>query len=346
MSIRTNRPKSQYNINMQIVALFNCAAKTGKTTLAYHIAWMLTELGHRTLLADFDPQAKLSAIALGEDKLEAFWSDPLNTLSAALNADEVRIPHTESLADGLSIIVGDPCLAECEETLAKAWPRCMRAHPSALRCTTMPWQIMRAIAQREAAEFVIVDLAHNLGALTRATLLAADHILIPTTATLYSLRALSVLGPALLRWRADWERIRDITMMTQPHGAFSAAGYVLTGPPDEKYQAALDAAYSQYLPAPSFSSSPQLCRIRQYPALIALAKRAGKPMFALKPADGAIRSHAASVRDCYEDFRRLADAIISASAAYQPKQQIAADLCARQTTACCSRLNHEIGPQM
>jgi len=341
-----NRPKLQYNINMQIVALFNCAAKTGKTTLAYHIAWMLTELGHRTLLADFDPHSHLSAIALGEDKLEAFWSDRSNTLSAALNADEVRIPHTESLADGLSIIVGDPCLAECEDALAAAWRRCLRAHPSALRRTTMPSQIMRTIAQREDAEFVIVDLASNLGALTRATLLAADHILIPAKATLLSLHALSVLGPTLLRWRADWECARDLIMMTQPRGAFAAAGYVLTGPPDEKRQAALEAAYRQHLPAPSFSGSPQLCRIRHYPSLIELAARAGKPMFALKPADGAIRSHAASVQNCYEDFRRLADAIISASAAYQSNQGAAVDLCARQTTACCSRPSHEIGPQM
>ena len=333
---------------MQILALFNCAAKTGKTTLAYHIAWMLTELGHRTLLADFDPQAHLSAMALGVDKLEAFWSDRSNTLSAALNADEVRIPHTESITDGLSIIVGDPWLAECEDALAEAWPRCMRAHPhpSALCRTTMPSQIMRTVAQREDAEFVIVDLASNLGALTRATLLAADHILIPTKATLLSLRALSVLGPTLLRWRADWERARAPVMMTQPYGAFAAAGYVLTGPPDEKYQAALETAYPQYLPAPSFSGSPQLCRIRHYPSLIELAARAGKPMFALKPADGAIRSHAASVQNCYEDFRRLADAIIRISAAYQPEQQTAADLCAHQTTACCSRPRHEIGPQM
>jgi len=346
MSIRTNRPKPQYNINMQIVALFNCAAKTGKTTLAYHIAWMLTELGHRTLLADFDPQAHLSAMALGVDKLEAFWSDPSNTLSAALNADDARIPHTEPLADGLSIIVGDPCLAECEEALAGTWRRCMRAHPSALRRTTMPSQIMRTIAQREGAEFVIVDLASNLGALTRATLLAADYILIPATATLLSLRALSVLGPTLLRWRADWERVRAPIMMTQPYGAFAAAGYVLTGPPDEKYQAALEAAYSQYLPAPGFSGSSQLCRIQHYPGLRALAARAGKPMFALQPADGAMGAYAESVQDCYKDFRRLADAIISLSAAYHPEQQTAADLCARQTTACCSRQNHEIGPQM
>jgi hypothetical protein len=37
-----------------------------------------------------------------------------------------------------------------------------------------------------------------------------------------------------------------------------------------------------------------------------LAMEARKPMFFLKPADGAIGAHFNAVRDCYQDFRRLA----------------------------------------
>ena len=40
-----------------------------------------------------------------------------------------------------------------------------------------------------------------------------------------------------------------------------------------------------------------------------LAQEARKPMFLLKPADGAIGGHAGAVRDCYRDFRALAETV-------------------------------------
>lgn len=40
-----------------------------------------------------------------------------------------------------------------------------------------------------------------------------------------------------------------------------------------------------------------------------LAREARKPMFFLKPADGALGGHAQAVQDCYRDFRALAQQI-------------------------------------
>lgn len=37
-----------------------------------------------------------------------------------------------------------------------------------------------------------------------------------------------------------------------------------------------------------------------------LSQEARKPMFFLKPADGAIGAHVNTVKDCYDDFRKLA----------------------------------------
>ena len=36
-----------------------------------------------------------------------------------------------------------------------------------------------------------------------------------------------------------------------------------------------------------------------------MAMEAGKPMFALRPSDGAIGAHQANVQQCYDDFRQL-----------------------------------------
>jgi chromosome partitioning protein len=42
-----------------------------------------------------------------------------------------------------------------------------------------------------------------------------------------------------------------------------------------------------------------------------MAQEANKPMFLLKPADGAIGGHQGAVRQAYEDFRSLARELLS-----------------------------------
>ena len=49
-----------------------------------------------------------------------------------------------------------------------------------------------------------------------------------------------------------------------------------------------------------------LATLKHYRSLMPLAQEARKPMFFLKPADGAIGGHAKAVQECYQDFRRLA----------------------------------------
>jgi len=58
---------------------------------------------------------------------------------------------------------------------------------------------------------------------------------------------------------------------------------------------------------PAVSDDPHcLAALKHYRSLMPLAQEAHKPMFFLKPADGAIGGHAAAVQDCYRDFRKLA----------------------------------------
>ena len=48
-----------------------------------------------------------------------------------------------------------------------------------------------------------------------------------------------------------------------------------------------------------------LAQLKHYRSLMPLAMEAGKPMFQLTPADGAIGSHVAAVADCHADFKRF-----------------------------------------
>lgn len=45
--------------------------------------------------------------------------------------------------------------------------------------------------------------------------------------------------------------------------------------------------------------------LKDYRCLMPMAQEARKPIFRLKPADGAIGCHVQALQDCYRDFRAL-----------------------------------------
>ena len=61
-----------------------------------------------------------------------------------------------------------------------------------------------------------------------------------------------------------------------------------------------------------------LAQLKHYHSLMPLAQEARKPIFALKPADGAFGGHAQAAQRAYGDFRtlasRLLDAVFAAAA--------------------------------
>ena len=55
-------------------------------------------------------------------------------------------------------------------------------------------------------------------------------------------------------------------------------------------------------------ASDQYCfaLLKHYRSLMPMAQEARKPVFHLKPADGALGAHTYAVKDAYKDFKRLA----------------------------------------
>lgn len=49
-----------------------------------------------------------------------------------------------------------------------------------------------------------------------------------------------------------------------------------------------------------------MATLKDYRSLMPMVQEARKPMFHLKPADGAIGAHVQAVQNCYRDFRALA----------------------------------------
>ena len=51
--------------------------------------------------------------------------------------------------------------------------------------------------------------------------------------------------------------------------------------------------------------------LKDYQSLMPLSQEVRKPMFFLKPADGALGAHMAAVNACYQDFYDVANKIIT-----------------------------------
>ncbi|RAO07807.1 MULTISPECIES: ParA family protein [Micromonospora] len=333
------------------VALFNNKGGVGKTTLTYHLAHMLQRLGHRVLAVDLDPQSNLTAAFLDEDELSEIWQEGLEsnwplaegqqklllrayrdsgTVASAVQPimqglGDVRFNDPITITDGLWLVPGDLNLSAFEDKLSAAWPNSLIGDPAALRTTTAFHRLITDAARRVRAEIVLVDVGPNLGAINRAALLAADTVLMPLAADLFSLRGLRNLGPALRDWRRVWQTnvLPHVPPdISAPLGTMTPLGYVVMQPkmrldrPVKAYQRWLDRVpvvfATSVLNQPSEGSdgSYEVATLRNYQSLMPLAHDARKPMFDLRSADGALGSTQTLVQRCFQDFKSLSEKVL------------------------------------
>lgn len=315
---------------MKTIAFFNSKGGVGKTSLVYHLAWMYADLGLSVVTADLDPQANLTTMFLDEDQLESLWPNgmPGRTVLGPLlplleGEGGIADPHVEDIA-GIGLLAGDLALSGFEDELSQQWPYCLEGKARAFRVIGAFHQILARAAQLREADIVLIDVGPNLGAINRAALIAADHVAIPLAPDLFSLKGLQNLGPRLREWRSGWvQRLeKRPTRLDLPQGQMEPIGYVvmqhaarLDRPVSyAKWMARIPAVYQEAVlgeaipqTGVTINRDPRcMSTLKHYRSLMALAQEARKPMFFLKPADGAIGGHAQAVQDCYRDFRTLA----------------------------------------
>jgi cellulose biosynthesis protein BcsQ len=235
---------------------------------------------------------------------------------------DVQFVSPIGITDMLSFIPGSLALNNFESELSARWSEGFSGNSGALRVTSAFHRIIKDAGSKADADLVIIDVGANLGAINRAALLASDKVMIPLAVDLFSLRGLSNLGPRLREWREQWQKRVLPTAPRQidlPNGMMEPIGYVIM-------QSAMRLnrpvrAYSRYLQqipvvyayavlgqgetAP-VDRSHEIAVLRNYQSLMPLAHDARKPMFDLKPSDGAIGATGDFVRRCYEDFEALA----------------------------------------
>ncbi len=322
-------------MSIPVIAFFNNKGGVGKTSMVYHLSWMFSDRGLRVIAADLDPQSNLTAAYLDEDRLEQVTmnNDNPQTVFGAVKplkegTGDILDPHVEIISDRLGLILGDMALSTFEDDLSEVWPKCLGGDPRAFRVMSAFWRLTQCAGSAHGADVILIDLGPNLGAINRASLIASDFVVIPLGPDLFSLQGLQNLGPAVRAWREGWtKRLGEAPPLglSLPTGTIKPIGYMvlrhsirldrpvkafdrwIARMPSTYRKAVLDKEPEGRL---TIDTDPNcIAKLKDYRSLMPLAQEARKPMFFLKPADGALGAHTYAVSDAYRDFKTVATKI-------------------------------------
>lgn len=321
-------------MSVPVIAFFNNKGGVGKTSLVYHVSWMLTELGYSVLSSDLDPQANLSAAFLDEEKFEEIInSESSTTINKALTpllagTGDILEVKLQYITDKLALLPGDIGLSLFEDELSRNWSDTLDGKERAFRIQSAFWRVMQHSAKESNADYIILDLGPNLGSLNRAALIGADYVVVPLGADLFSLIGLDNLGPILKSWREGWQKRKKefhFDAFAIPKGSMKPLGYVVlqhnerVKRPVKAYRRWIQRIPATYrkamdirgeLPQDTADDKNCLAMIKHYRSLMPLAMEARKPIFMLQPADGAIGAHSKAAKESFTHFKELTNAII------------------------------------
>ena len=322
---------------MKTVAFFNNKGGVAKTSLVYHLAWMYAELDRRIIAADLDPQANLSSMFLSEKRLVEVWDDKnRKTIDEAISPlfkgseDISPEPHIEKIDERIGLLVGDLALSKREDDLSTQWSKCLDGDERAFRVTTAFARLISNACKDFDADIVLIDAGPNLGAISRASLISSDYVVIPLSLDLFLLQELQNVGPTLKKWRKAWKERLDKkprgVEFDLPEGSMQSLGYIIMrypirlSHPVKAYARWIEKIPSKYRKLVLQEAKPEkktidtdeylLTHLKDYSSLMPLAQEAKKPMFMLKPADGIIGAQHKAVSGCYSDFNSLAKKIM------------------------------------
>jgi cellulose biosynthesis protein BcsQ len=323
---------------MKKIAFFNNKGGVGKTTLVYHVAWMLSEQGHRVIAADLDPQANLTAMALKPSQIQLIEDDEIESIYDVVapviaKGGEIE-PVLIKVTNNFALIPGDLELSNTEDALSREWTQCLSDSPldreRAFAVTTSLAMAVNAAADEFDADIALIDVGPNLGAINRSALLEADYVVVPVAPDIFSLKGLTNVGRGLADWRKGWEkRLMNAPPIgvPWPNGNMQPLGYVVSR--FSVYAGERAASFRRWINrVPKIfhkdilgESLPytgdidhdpaRLAWLKDYRSLMPMAMEVNKPIFLLTTADGAIGGHQAGVQQAFKDFEALCQEILT-----------------------------------
>ncbi|HMT54841.1 MAG TPA: AAA family ATPase [Saprospiraceae bacterium] len=320
---------------MKSIIFFNNQGGVGKTTTVYHVAWMLSELGIKTIAVDLDPQSNLTSMFLTPSRLEDIYEKELpitilDSINPVVSGDPYQPVHIEEINENLGLILGNLSLSLFEDKLSDAWLKSLGGDSYSFRMTSIFNTIFNEASNKFQAEILLIDVGPNLGAINRAVSISSDYIIMPVASDLFSLQGIKNLGQTLGKWKRDWKQRLDqkpdkITFEI-PTNKSVPIGYIVMqysakeSRPVKSYLRwanRIPSVFAEYV----LGNSTQIqsveediyciALLKHYRSLAPMSMESHKPIFLLKPADGAIGAHVYAVQRSYQEFEILTKSIIT-----------------------------------
>lgn len=223
---------------MKAISIFNNKGGVGKTTLTYHLAHALAELGKKVLIIDLDPQCNITTLSLEQEWIHKVWSEEDKYIEdfkssrervgeaefKALNkqvrtihyllmptqegtADLEALPPPVALAKNLHLIPGRLTMHLYEDKISSRWSDVYQGDPLAIRTVTRIRTLAEQYGEAYGYDFVIMDTSPSLGALNKVIISTTDGFLIPCAPDMFSLYGIRNLGSALALWLRQFNTI-------------------------------------------------------------------------------------------------------------------------------------------
>lgn len=227
--------------SMISISIFNNKGGVGKTTLTFHLANALTELGHKTLIIDVDPQCNLTIFAMDPEHLHKIWAaedDYIDDFGRARGtagqaafeelisqtrsvhfllkptedgtAELEELPPPFEMHNGLGIIPGRLTMHMYEDKIASRWSDVYQGDPLAVKTVTQLLTIARAYGEKHGYEYVIMDTSPSLGVMNKVVISTADCFLIPCAPDMFSLYGVRNIGKSLGYWKKQFDTIYQL----------------------------------------------------------------------------------------------------------------------------------------
>lgn len=227
---------------MKIISVFNNKGGVGKTTLTFHLAHALAELGKKVLIIDADPQCNLTIYSLDQEYIHQLWAaedsfvdegfeatkNSVSPADFARLSEETRslhylllpteegtgeldeLPPPKNLTCNLDIIPGRLTLHKYEEKISARWSDMYRGEALAIRTVTKIRQLANRYTELYNYDFVIIDTSPSLGAMNKVVISMVDGFFIPAAPDLFSLYGIRNIGKAVSSWKKEFDTIYQL----------------------------------------------------------------------------------------------------------------------------------------
>ncbi|BCV26000.1 ParA family protein [Gelria sp. Kuro-4] len=321
---------------MQVITIFNHKGGVGKTTVAFNLGLALGKLGKRVLLADLDPQANLTALAIPENDLfsiygeDAGWTIAMAVRPLISGEGDFVASAPQEIRHNVLLVPGDIRLADFESLLPSSWTESLAGQERGFRVTSAIYRLLHTLSRQHGCDLVICDVGPNIGALNRAIIASSDFLMLPVSSDLFSLRALETVGKSVVEWVKQWRRARGGVPQKLgfdiPRGSPVFLGYVVQqfgvygGRPAAAYrhwQERLEPALISGVVTPlqemglvrDSLDSLKLANIRDFHSLAPKAQQTCKAIFELDSSE-APGQHINTVAEASQVFEDLATKVI------------------------------------